>query len=654
MRALAIVSSICLVLCLGTPAVAQDDASLSDLSLEDLINLELSIASKKGTSARESPGIVTLVTGEEIRNSGARDLIDVLRLVPGFDFAVDVQGVAGLGIRGAWGHEGKILLLVDGQEMNEPLYSTLQFGNRFPVSQIKRIEIIRGPGSVVYGGFAELAVINVITKGAEEIDGFEATLTNGEMSDANARRRIDLSWAGSGGAGSFVLHGSLAEGNRSDRVFTDFLGDSYDMADNSALDDSYLNLSAAWRNYKGRVIVDRYHMTERDEFGENLPEATRLDFDSVFVDATAVYTLAPGLSLTPRIAWKTQTPWKESNDSYVYDKSVDRALANLTASWDPRDGVTVLGGFEYVRDEAKVHGVTSSDDLFPNGRDSISYDNIAVFGQGMFRTPIGRLTIGARWENHSEFGSSFVPRIALTSVRGRFHYKLLASQAFRAPGIENIRLSESIEPEETTVYEVEAGYQLSSDLFVTANVFDINIDKPIVYFYDSETDSEGYANFDKTGTRGFEIETRYRKHWGYVTLGYSRYAASDNRIEAYSVPGNDNALLAMPQDKVAINASFRMGQHARLSPTLAWYGSRYGYGSVDDEGTQQIEKFDSTALASLYFLWDGFLTEQLSVGLGVFDAFGEDFDFIQPYDSYHAPYPDTTREWVIRLAWRSK
>lgn len=78
--------------------------------------------------------------------------MQVLQLIPGFDFGVDVEGIVGIGVRGNWAHEGKVLMLWDGLEMNEDLYSTLQFGGHYPVGQIKRIEIIRGPGSAIYGG----------------------------------------------------------------------------------------------------------------------------------------------------------------------------------------------------------------------------------------------------------------------------------------------------------------------------------------------------------------------------------------------------------------------------------------------------------------------------------------------------------------------
>lgn len=643
--------SLLVVMLAVAPTVAADDSDPAEMSLEELLSLELTIASKTGTTAREAPGIVTLVTAEEIAASGARDLIDILRLVPGFDFGVDVQGVVGLGARGSWGHEGKILLLLDGQELNEPLYSTLQFGNRYPVSQIAKIEIIRGPGSAIYGGYAELAVINIITKSADELRGFAGAVVAGEMSDASARRRADLSYGTSVGAGSFAIHGSVADGNRSDATFTDFLGDSYDMADNSELDSRYLNLLATWKNYKARMIVDQYRTTQRDEFGENLPAAVGVDFDSMFFEATAVYLARPGLSITPRVNYKKQEPWQESHAGLFYQKEVERLTGNVTMNWDPSETMAIVGGLEYYEDRAEADPRTDPSGYFPNGKLEISYDNVAAFGQGMFRTPIGNVTLGLRFEDHSEFGSSVVPRVGLTRVAGRFHFKLLASRAFRTPAIENVRLGPGIEPEETTVYELEAGYQLRDDLFVTANLFDTTIEKPIVYFFDGETDTEGYSNEGDTGTRGVEVEARFRQKWGYLNAGYSYYEASGNEVVSYAVPGDDDALLGFPRHKLTLAANMKAGSRLRFSPSVVHYGTRYGYGRGDESGNPVLEEFDSSTLVNLFLYAPDVLIEGLTVGVGVYDALGEDYEFIQPYDNYHAPYPDATREYAIRVTY---
>ena len=140
------------VLTLGD-STKKDSLNYYDMSLEQLLNLKghnlpteleklinslISVASKKPLNVRESPSIVSLITSEEIKASGARDLIDVLRLVPGIDFGVDVLGVTGIGMRGNWAHEGKVLVLIDGQEMNEILFGSTEFGNHYPIDQIKK------------------------------------------------------------------------------------------------------------------------------------------------------------------------------------------------------------------------------------------------------------------------------------------------------------------------------------------------------------------------------------------------------------------------------------------------------------------------------------------------------------------------------------
>src|SRR5205085_6643862 len=106
------------------PLLAQDGpppdhiADIEQVSIEDLLNTEVQVTSKRPQTTRETSGVVTVITREEIQDSGAHDLIDVLQLVPGFSFGVDVEGVVSIGFRGNWGHEGKVLLLLDGQELN--------------------------------------------------------------------------------------------------------------------------------------------------------------------------------------------------------------------------------------------------------------------------------------------------------------------------------------------------------------------------------------------------------------------------------------------------------------------------------------------------------------------------------------------------------
>src|SRR6185436_2585095 len=139
----------------GRP-VSGDTADISMLSLEELmrsksqgipsemeakINSSIEVASITPLVVRKSPSIVSVITEDEIRKSGARDLIDILRMVPGIDFGVDVEGIIGIAIRGNWAHEAKVLMQINGMNLNESVYGTLQFANRYPIDQIKKIEI---------------------------------------------------------------------------------------------------------------------------------------------------------------------------------------------------------------------------------------------------------------------------------------------------------------------------------------------------------------------------------------------------------------------------------------------------------------------------------------------------------------------------------
>jgi hypothetical protein len=111
---------------------------IEEVSLEDLLETDTTVASSKSVQLRASPGVVTVVGREEIQRLGARDLLDLLPLVPGFDVGVDVTSVVGLSFRGNWAHEGKLLIMVDGVEMNEVLYQTSPDASRCTTSSASR------------------------------------------------------------------------------------------------------------------------------------------------------------------------------------------------------------------------------------------------------------------------------------------------------------------------------------------------------------------------------------------------------------------------------------------------------------------------------------------------------------------------------------
>jgi outer membrane receptor protein involved in Fe transport len=659
-----IVWSVALIVAAGDEAAPRD---ITEFSLEDLLNIETGVATRTSTRLRESPAIVTIISRDEIINMGARDLIDVLNLVPGFHFGVDVQSVVGLGVRGNWAHEGKVLLLIDGQVMNEGLFLTLQFGNHYPIDNIEKIEIIRGPGSVIYGGYAELAVINVITRNGAAIDGARVSGVYGRGMRTMLRQSVSLAAGTKLENGlDLALSGTIGRGNRGDYVYRDIYGTSYRLRDGDAdTDPKFLDVGVSWEGLQLRLIYDGYHTTQRDAFDASMSRHAPQGFKGWYGELS--YPVALGdLTITPKVTAKRQKPWfnhvadPEFQDAGIYyPKQVDRFTGGLTVGHhDLVEGLELLGGVEAYLEQARVFDAEFEPQLFA-GDDEVEYQNLAGFAQAVFSHPIVNVSAGARYESHDQYGSSFVPRLGLTKVIDRFHAKLLYSQAFKAPGVENIRLNAGVQPERTQVVEAEVGYQLTDEMFAALNVFDITIDDPIIYTITES--AEGYTNEETTGTRGLELEYRVRMSRGYATLGYSFYtAAGKDQPANYAVLRDssctdpecrrtDALLLGFPAHKLVLSASAQLLEGLTINPSVVAMSERYSYASVDELGeVASTEAEPATMLLNLYLRYTPGIAG-VSVGAGVFNALGEKFKYLQPYDGWHAPFPASGREIVVRL-----
>jgi iron complex outermembrane receptor protein len=153
----------------ATTAAAEVDpnagAALFDMSLEELMDVEIYSASKYSQKASEAPSSVTVITAEEIKLYGFRNITDILKMVPGFYDTYD-RNYSYLGVRG-FGRPGdynsRILVLIDGHRLNDNIGDTVLAGNEFPldIDLIDRVEVVRGPGSALYGSNALFAVVSV-------------------------------------------------------------------------------------------------------------------------------------------------------------------------------------------------------------------------------------------------------------------------------------------------------------------------------------------------------------------------------------------------------------------------------------------------------------------------------------------------------------
>jgi iron complex outermembrane receptor protein len=134
-------------------------------------------ASKFEQKVTEAPARTSIVTRDEIRRYGHRFLSEILQSMPGFYLQND-RNYGRLGVRGfniPGDYNSRVLLLIDGQRQNEGVYDSMDIDDLFvlDVDLIERVEVVRGPGSSLYGSSAFFAVVNVITRDGRGLNGTE-------------------------------------------------------------------------------------------------------------------------------------------------------------------------------------------------------------------------------------------------------------------------------------------------------------------------------------------------------------------------------------------------------------------------------------------------------------------------------------------------
>jgi iron complex outermembrane recepter protein len=157
----------------------QKPEDLSDKSLEDLMNIEVTSVSKKEQTLSQVASAIFIITQDNIRHSGATNIPDLLRMVPGLDVA-QINGstwaISSRGLNSQFAN--KLLVLIDGRTVYTPLFAGVYWDVQdVPLEDIERIEVIRGPGATVWGANAVNGVINIITKSSKETQG--SLLTGG-------------------------------------------------------------------------------------------------------------------------------------------------------------------------------------------------------------------------------------------------------------------------------------------------------------------------------------------------------------------------------------------------------------------------------------------------------------------------------------------
>jgi len=624
---------------------------------------KLMVATLHEQTPEQAPSIVYIVTRHDIEAYGARDLADILRLVPGFEFGVDVYSEAGPAFRGIWVEEGKLLLMINGIMQNELGFGNYSFFGSIPASMIEKVEIIRGPGSAVYGGFAEAAVINVITHQPEKLNEMRV---NGDLSAVS--RYGNISYGSRTETMRVAAHMGQGETLLSRRDYTDFFGNRLELDRNTA----YRRWQHLITEASAKDLTIRYQRTSftfgsQDTFttiqptvnGINLEQTnnyndvTHLDYNAKIFDSLEINPL---FEYTRNNTWNFNFP--ASIDGYLEGSGTTlwRYRGEISALYEtPWSAEMKLGG-GYIRDGVQnvasdgTPGLQLSAD--PADRSDHTYTS-ATFGLFQYMQqagPVG-LTVGGRYEDTS-FGAAIAPRAGLTYVHDAFNAKLLYGRAFRIPlpwqaFSRVLTFNGDLKPEIANTTEMEIGYKFKPQLKGKLNFFFIDINKPIVYLGATNK----YVNLGRIISKGIEAELRmnYTSYGGFANFSYT---APGHSTSPGFVTSSKNRFLATPPVKITFGTYYRAG-YFEFAPSATYLDHRAGqsrYSANDPAGIPGTTDYKAIILTDMNIIVRDALKD-VDIHLTGHNIFNARYTLIQPYYGAHAPMPAQDREITLGVTW---
>ena len=524
-------ASLLACLLMGAPAVCEQP-DLTEKSLEELMNITVTTASKREQAASEAPASVTVITADEIRKYGYRTLAEILNSVRSFYFGYD-RNYSYVGVRGfSWpgDYNTRILLLVDGHRLNDDIYDQAMIGTEFPVDVdlIERIEVIRGPASSLYGSNAFFGVINVMTKRGRTLNGVETSISAGSFGSFQGRASYGQKFKDL----EVMLSGTLYDSRGQNLFYPEFNSP----ATNNGVavhadDDQFADWlgSVTWRGFTlqglyslrekgiptasfGAIFNDRRNRTTdgrryldlsyENTFGGKWAFSGRLSYDQARYDGGYTTFMESSGSPTPMLDVDyTRGEW------WGTEVKVSRTMSKrhrITVGGELRDNLRQLQGnyigvpfFEYFKDE----------------RSSLVW---AGYLQDEFTiSPKVILNAGLRYDRYEVFGGTVNPRAGLI-LRPWDHstVKLLYGSAFRALSVfEQYNAGPGLVPSPLPLKAETVG---SSELVweqavgkhytFTAGGFYDRMDNLVGQVFDPVTANGTYTNVADVRARGLEFE----------------------------------------------------------------------------------------------------------------------------------------------------
>lgn len=606
-------------------AWANDD-SLWDMSLEELGQIRVtSLASGTATPLDKAAAVATVITEEDIYAMGATDIDQVLETIPGLHVNRSTQAFSpNYTFRGITSsYNPQTLLLINGIPV-----TTLSSGNRsqvwggMPVKAIKQIEVIRGPGSALYGADAFSGVINIITKSRKDINGTNAGVRTGSFDTRSA-------WLEHGNNYNGYDIGLSLEYQTTDGwneiIETDGLGQTGPVSTGVKSSDIRVDISKEnWNlrlGYQGRrdLGLAAGIALFLDPYGKYDSDRINLDTSYIFKDAM------PHLDIQSQFAYYYNTQDVAENpvllpagvpgfpDGVIGTPGYkeQQARLNLNGLFDGFDqhifrfGVGAFWGDLYETTEMKnfdldfsqpfpfvpkgsLVNVSDTPDVFLPEKDR---KNFHAFIQDEWQFAANwALTSGLRYDHYSDFGDTTNPRLALVwATTDSITTKFLYGRAFRAPSIVELFATgnpvalgnSNLDPEIIDSYELAISHQINSEFLYRANLFTYDIKDYIEYV------GTQAQNIGERSGKGLELEMEYSLTSSSKFFANYAYQKAENKNTNEDVGES-------PNHQFYVRAEWRTNDKWMISPQLNWIGKQVRVDGDSREPTPHYTTVDLT------------------------------------------------------------
>ena len=510
-----------LIAVLALPLSAQRPETVIDLGLDSLLRTRIDAASKYAQTSAEAPASITIVTGDEIRLNGYRNMHEILESVRGFYVSND-RNYPSVGTRGfsrPSDYNNRILLLIDGHSVNEPIWGGAPMGSDLPINlrAIERIEIVRGPGSALYGSSAMFGVINIVTKTGIALDG---VVVGASAGSGQLRQGDVVAGHALGTRGSVAVSGSLQRSDGKDLYYAEY--------DNGVSDGFARGLD--WEDAMSTFATLTWaDVTARAGYLSRSKGVPTGAFEMAFGDPRAetkdAYSWVE-LAWRRALSGSSQFSARLNADRYQYIGSYPQGPEGVYSDngssqgvggeamvlWDPASNHRLTLGSEFRHvSQAHFHELQVDGSLT---QDDAPFDVASLFVQSEFQLhPRMSFTSGLRLDKKSSRDATLAPRVALLVTPDKATtVKLLFGEAFRSPSVAEADMTTSfytrntsLRPERIRTLELEMQRRVATPLLFTVSLFDYRI-KNLIEQELSDNGGLEFRNVASAHAQGAELE----------------------------------------------------------------------------------------------------------------------------------------------------